>query len=99
MGLTVIDGDQSDFRPYDPGACVVGQQETQPGHVEHPRVSCGVLGGRHSIHSCQLVGKQVNQRGFGREKRIEEVGVLDTIRLSDQRHEIWIRAKDSTAFM
>lgn len=24
MGLTVIDGDQSDFRPYDPGACVVG---------------------------------------------------------------------------
>lgn len=24
MGMTVIDGDQSDFRPYDPGACVVG---------------------------------------------------------------------------
>lgn len=24
MGLTVIDGDQSDFRPYDPGSCIVG---------------------------------------------------------------------------
>lgn len=24
MGLPVIDGDQSDFRPYDPGKCIVG---------------------------------------------------------------------------
>lgn len=24
MGLTVIDGDQSDFRPYDPAPCIVG---------------------------------------------------------------------------
>jgi hypothetical protein len=30
MGLTVIDGDQSDFRPYDPGACVVGLRWKRP---------------------------------------------------------------------
>jgi hypothetical protein len=31
MGLPVIDGDQSDFRPYDPGKCIVGLRWKIPG--------------------------------------------------------------------
>ena len=54
------------------GACIIGEQEPQPGLREHPLV-----------HGEPLVRQRLNERRLGREGGVEEVAVGEALPLSD----------------
>ena len=49
--------------------------------------------GRHAVHCGQLVRDEVDQRGLGGKKGVEQIGVLQAVRFSHQAHRLWVAPK------
>ena len=66
--------------------------------IEHARCAMWVIvGGGDSIHCCQLMREQVDQRSLGGKDRVKEVGMLQAMGFGHQPHCLGIASKDGCA--